>query len=176
MGIGAVLAVEADRNHLPGFGVVAEAGGVRHPDEFVFDDGIGDLQRLRHHGGERFRIGAIGDDEIFAVEEAIGPRRKRRVGQRHRIGGSPDIVDFHDQPRVVCLLVSIMRQRKHTCEAVKSAARRADINATKITGIMVRGGASAPPRSHESTSDILGRARRTHAQDESARLRRLSVP
>jgi hypothetical protein len=70
-------------NHLTGFGVVAEAGRVGHADEFILDQRLGDFERLRHHGGERFRIGPVGDDEIFAVEEAIGPRRKRRVGQRH---------------------------------------------------------------------------------------------
>jgi hypothetical protein len=80
---------------MSGFGVVAETGRVGHPDELVFDDRLGDFKRLRYNSGEHFRIGAIGDDEIFAVKEAIGPGRKRGARQRHRIGGSPDVVDLH---------------------------------------------------------------------------------
>jgi hypothetical protein len=76
MNVDALLSLQADRNHLPGFGVVAEAGRVRHADEFVFDDRLGDFERLRHHGGQRIRVGAIGDDEIFAVEEPIGSPRE----------------------------------------------------------------------------------------------------
>jgi hypothetical protein len=95
MRIGALLALQPDRDHLSGFGVVAEPRRIRHTDEFVFDDRLGDFKRLRHDGGKCFGIGAVGDDEIFAVEESIRPRRKRGAGQRHRIGGSPDVVDFH---------------------------------------------------------------------------------
>ncbi len=126
MDVGALLALEADRDHLPGFGVVAETGRVGHADEFVFDQRLGDLERLRHHGGERLGVGAVGDDEIFAVEEAIGPRRKRRVGQRHRIGGFPDVVDLHGSPHMSPARSrddGIMGQTDDAGETVKSAAQ-----------------------------------------------------
>jgi len=76
VGVAALLALEADRDHLPGFGVVAESGRVGHADEFVFHHRLRHLKRLGHDGGEGFGIGPVGDDEIFAVEEAIWPRRE----------------------------------------------------------------------------------------------------
>ena len=76
MNVDADLALEADRNHLPGFGVIAKTGGVGHADEFVFDERLSDLQRLRHHRRERLGIGFVGDNEIFTVEEAIRTRRE----------------------------------------------------------------------------------------------------
>src|SRR4029079_8729163 len=100
MDVDALFALEADRDHLPGLGVIAEAGRIGHADEFVFHARRGTYQRLRHYSGERVGIGAIGNDEIFAVEEAIRSPWKRRVGQRHRIGGSPDVIDLHDCPHL----------------------------------------------------------------------------
>ena len=50
MGIAAFAAAEGDRNHLAAFGVVAEAGRVRHANEFVFDErfALVNFERLRH--------------------------------------------------------------------------------------------------------------------------------
>ena len=44
-----ILAKEADRDDLPRFGIVAEAGGIWHADELVVDDRSDDLERFRHH-------------------------------------------------------------------------------------------------------------------------------
>src|SRR6516162_1711999 len=38
MRIAALVAAERHRNHLAGFGVIAEAGRVRHADKLVFDN------------------------------------------------------------------------------------------------------------------------------------------
>ena len=43
-----------------------------------------ELERLRNDRAQLLRIGAIGDDQVFAVDEAIGSRRIGRTGQRHR--------------------------------------------------------------------------------------------
>jgi hypothetical protein len=45
MRIAALAAAERHRNHLAGFGVIAEAGRVRHADKLVFDNRLIDLQR-----------------------------------------------------------------------------------------------------------------------------------
>ena len=63
-------AFEGHRDHLARFGVVAEAGRIRHADELVLDDRVGDLQRLGHDGAQRIHVGAIGDDQEFAVDES----------------------------------------------------------------------------------------------------------
>ncbi len=76
MDVNTILALETDRDHLTGFGVIAETGRVGHADKFVFDDGLSNLKRLGHHGGECFRIGPVGNNEEFAVEEPIRPRRE----------------------------------------------------------------------------------------------------
>src|SRR5262249_22635821 len=72
------------RDHLARLGIVAEARRVRHPDEFVLDDRLCELERRRNDASQRVRIGAIGDDEEFAIDEPIGSRRKRRARERHR--------------------------------------------------------------------------------------------
>src|SRR5262245_13728763 len=48
MGVSALAATELDRDHLPGLGVVAEARGVRHADEFVLDQRLVHFERLWH--------------------------------------------------------------------------------------------------------------------------------
>ena len=45
-----------------------------------------DLERLGHPGGEGRGIGAVGDDEIFAIDEAVGAGRESGARQRHRSG------------------------------------------------------------------------------------------
>ena len=57
----------------PEFRVVAEAGRIRHADELVLDERLVERQRLRHDGFERRLIGPVGDDQIFAIDEAVGP-------------------------------------------------------------------------------------------------------
>src|SRR5262245_59143111 len=78
MGVAALSALERDRYDLPGFGIVAETGRIRHANEFVFDDGLGDLERFWHHSAEPFGIRAVGDNQVLAVDETVGPRRKDR--------------------------------------------------------------------------------------------------
>ena len=95
--VSARLAVEGDRDHLARLGVVAEAGGVGHADEFHLDDGAGrGLQRRGHHGGEQLGVGAVADDHELAVDEAVGPARIDRAGQWHGPGLGADIGEVHD--------------------------------------------------------------------------------
>jgi hypothetical protein len=84
MGVVALATIQRHRNHLPTFRVVAESGRIRHPDEFVFDERFFDLERLRHQGAQPLRIGPVGDDQVFAVDEAIRPRWIGGRRQRHR--------------------------------------------------------------------------------------------
>ena len=84
--VAAGLAAEAHGDHLAAFGVVAEAGRVRHADEFELDDRIGHLERRGNHRAQRVRIGPVRDDEELAIDEPVRPGRKRRAGQRHRVG------------------------------------------------------------------------------------------
>src|SRR5262247_4901265 len=48
MGVAALAALERDRDHLSALGVVAEAGRIRHADEFELDQWLVDLERLRN--------------------------------------------------------------------------------------------------------------------------------
>ena len=86
MRVAAFDALVLDRNDLARLGVVAEAGRVRHADELVLDDRLVERQRLRNDGFESRLVGPVRDDQIFAVDEAIGSGRKRRARQRHREG------------------------------------------------------------------------------------------
>jgi hypothetical protein len=97
-----MLALVLHRNDLAGLGVVAESGGVRHADEFILDQRFVDFQGRRHHGLQRLACRAIGDDDVFAVEETVGTGREGRVGQRHRIGALHDIGDFQAAPPRFC--------------------------------------------------------------------------
>ncbi len=72
VGVAAFDAVEFDGDDLTGFGVVAEAGRVRHADEFVFDDRFVEGEGLGNDFFESFAVGAVGDDQVFAVYEAVG--------------------------------------------------------------------------------------------------------
>jgi len=93
--VAARLAVVFDRNHLTAFGVVAEAGGVGHANEFVMDERLGDLQRLGHDFTKTVRIRAVRDDEEFAIDETIRAHRERGARQWHRKRFRSDIADFH---------------------------------------------------------------------------------
>ena len=66
------LALVAHRDDLTAFGVVAEAGQVGHADEFVVHHRLGELERLRHDPAQCLGIGPVLDDEVFAVDEAVG--------------------------------------------------------------------------------------------------------
>jgi len=95
MDIAAGLAVKADRDDLAGFGVVAEAGGIGHADELELDQRLRHLQRFRNHGAQRVDIGAVGDDEELAVDEAVGAARIGRPRQRHREGVAHHVGHVH---------------------------------------------------------------------------------
>src|SRR5713101_4651154 len=93
--IAALAAAESDRDDLAGLGVIAVASRVRHADELVFDDSPVRHERLRDQRAELLRVGAVGDDEILAVDEAVGPRRIGRARQRHGKGAFSDFMLFH---------------------------------------------------------------------------------
>src|SRR5215475_5129170 len=84
MGVAAFAALERDRDHLSALGVVAEAGRIRHADEFELDQRLFDLERLRNELPQLAGIRAVRDDEKFAMIEPIGPDRISRTRQRHR--------------------------------------------------------------------------------------------
>ncbi len=74
VGVAALAAPERDRDDLSAFGVVAEAGRVRHADELELHQRLVDLKRLRHELAQLLRIGPVGDDQIFAVDgSGTGP-------------------------------------------------------------------------------------------------------
>src|SRR4029453_5818941 len=75
MGVAALAALERDRDHLSALGVVAEAGRIRHADEFELDQRLVDLERLRNELAQLPRIRAVRDDEKFAMIEPIWPDR-----------------------------------------------------------------------------------------------------
>ena len=49
MGVAALAALERDRDHLSALSVVAEAGRIRHANEFEFDQRLLDLERPRNN-------------------------------------------------------------------------------------------------------------------------------
>src|SRR5262249_50337965 len=81
--VAALAAAEPHRNDLSGFGIVAEAGGIRHTDELVLDERLVHLERLRHHRAQLVRIRSVGDDHEFPVDETIRARWIGRARQRH---------------------------------------------------------------------------------------------
>ena len=50
------------------------------------DERLGELERLRDDRPQLRRIGPIGDDQILAVDEAIGSGRIGGIVSRHRKG------------------------------------------------------------------------------------------
>src|SRR5215813_7696461 len=105
--VAALAAAEAHRNDLSGFGIVAEAGGIRHPDELVLDEGLVHLERLRDDRAQLVRIRSIGDDHEFPVAETIRARRIGRVRQRHGECPRLDLCFLH----AVLLLIGGMSGR-----------------------------------------------------------------
>jgi hypothetical protein len=88
VGVAAPAATERDGDHLPALGVIAAAIRIRHTDEFVFHQRFAliEFERLGHHRAELGGIGAISDDQVFAVDEPVRSGRIGRAGQRHREG------------------------------------------------------------------------------------------
>src|SRR5215468_10655661 len=68
---GPVSGTKPHRNHLTGFSVVAEAGGVRHADELVRNRVTGHFQWFRHHFAQRITVSTICDDYKFTVIKLI---------------------------------------------------------------------------------------------------------
>jgi hypothetical protein len=83
-----------DRNDLARLRVVAKARRIRHSDELVFDEGVIKRERPGHYRIESLLVRPVGDDEKFAIYEAIRARRKRWAGQRHREGAGKNISNF----------------------------------------------------------------------------------
>src|SRR5262245_19629691 len=96
VGIAALAPLKGHRDDLPRFRVVPETRGIGHSDELVFDQRVVYLQRLGHNGAQLLGIGTVGNDQIFAVDEAVGPDWKRRAGQRHGEGILANITFLHD--------------------------------------------------------------------------------
>src|SRR3546814_8814490 len=93
--VAADFAIETDSDDLAALSVVAEAGRVRHADELVVHNWLGDLQRLRHHPAQRQGIGAVANDEVLAVDEAVGSRRIGGAGRWHGEGVLPQVCSVH---------------------------------------------------------------------------------
>src|SRR5499427_10861045 len=72
--VAAPAAAEAHGNDLSGFGIVAEAGGIRHADELVLDEGLVHLERLRDDRAQLVRVRSIRNDHEFSVDETIRAR------------------------------------------------------------------------------------------------------
>src|SRR5262245_2609934 len=92
---GPVSGTKPHRYDLAAFGVVAEAGGVRHADELVRDCVTGHFQWLRHHFAQRIDVGAIGDDDEFAIVELVRSPGIGRVVERHGESLGTDIGELH---------------------------------------------------------------------------------
>src|SRR5262249_43509935 len=95
MGVAALAALERDWDHLSALGVVAEAGRIRHANEFELDQRLVDLERLGNELAPLPRIRAVRDDEKFAMIEAIWSDRKSRTRQRHRERPLSHVLFFH---------------------------------------------------------------------------------
>jgi acetoacetate decarboxylase len=82
-------------DHDAGLGVVAEAGGIGHADEFV-EHGVAAVrfQGLGNRRADGLGIGLVGDDHVLAVDEAVRPLGIGRAGDGHR-GGGEDFGDVH---------------------------------------------------------------------------------
>ena len=89
------LTLVGHRDDLTAFGVVAEAGRVGHADELVVHHRLGKFERFRHDTAQRLGIGAILDDEVLAIDEAVGAGWKSRVRQRHGEGLRSHGLMFH---------------------------------------------------------------------------------
>jgi len=95
MRVAAFAALEGHRDDLAAFSVVAEARRIRHADEFEFDQRFLDLQRLGDQFAQFLRIGPVGDDEVFAIDETVWPYWIGRTRERHGKSPRPHITFFH---------------------------------------------------------------------------------
>jgi hypothetical protein len=95
MRVAAFAALKGHRDDLAALGIVAEAGRIRHSDEFKFDQGLFDLQRLRHKLAQFLRIGPVSDNEEFAIDETVRPYRIGRTRERHGKSPRPHITFLH---------------------------------------------------------------------------------
>ena len=60
-----------------------------------FTSGSSTCSGSGHERAQLRRIGAVGDDQEFAIDEAIGTDRIGRAGQRHRKGAALDLIFLH---------------------------------------------------------------------------------
>ena len=95
MGVAALAALERNRNDLSAFRVVAEAGRVLHANELELHQRFAHLKRFRDQGAQLVRIGPVGDNQIFAVAEAIRPDRIGRAAQWHCERSCPYCIFVH---------------------------------------------------------------------------------
>src|SRR6516164_3227297 len=116
--VAALAAAEAHRNDLSGFGIVAEAGGIRHADELVLDEGLVHLERLRDDRAQLVRVRSIRNDHEFSVDETIRARRIGRVRQRHGECPRLDLCFLH----AVLLLIGWMSRPR--CSLIRGRRRR----------------------------------------------------
>src|SRR4029450_9366036 len=93
--LAALVAAERDRDDLPAFGVVAEAGRVRHTDELKLDQRFVELEWRGDNSVQFFRVGTVRDDEIFTMDKAGRANWIVRARQRHREGPLPHLT-FRD--------------------------------------------------------------------------------
>ncbi len=77
VGIAALAPLEGNRDDLAALGVIAEAGRVRHADELELHQRRRDLERLGHELAQLCGIGAVGDDQIFAIDRIDRGRSDR---------------------------------------------------------------------------------------------------
>jgi hypothetical protein len=77
VGVTAFPAAEGNGNDLPALSIVAEAVRVRHADEFVFNQRLVavDVEGPGHYRAKLHRIRAVGNDQVFAVDETVWSRR-----------------------------------------------------------------------------------------------------
>src|SRR5450631_1394581 len=76
VGVAALPAAKRNRDYLPTLSIIAKAVRVRHADEFVFHQRLAlvKFERLGHHCPKLHRIRAVGDDQVFTVDEPIRSR------------------------------------------------------------------------------------------------------
>src|SRR6516164_337726 len=91
---GSISGTKPHRNHLTGFSVVAEAGGVRHADELVRNRVTGHFQWFRNHFAQRIDVSTIGDDYKFTIIKLIWPPGIGGVVERHGESLGADISEL----------------------------------------------------------------------------------
>ena len=95
MSVAAFVVAEGNGDDLSALGIVTEAGGIRHADEFEIDQRLLEFKRFRNDGAQLVGIRPVGDDHEFAIEKAIRSRRISRAGQRHGKRVFSNVFLFH---------------------------------------------------------------------------------